>query len=123
MTELSLLSKIALIVIFLSVIMFVVYLIIKNRMKIEFGLLWILAFSGASFIVLSYDTLNFLTKLIGGIYPTGTLTVLAIGFIFLVLIIFTAYLTNMSDKIKSMSQYISFLENRLRSQEDKERNV
>jgi Na+-transporting methylmalonyl-CoA/oxaloacetate decarboxylase gamma subunit len=95
-----------------------VYLIIKNRIKVEFGLLWIIAFSVASFIVLSYKTLDFLTKLLGAVYPSGTMTVLAIGFIFLVLIIVTAYLTNMSDKIKNLSQYISFLEKKVRSLQD-----
>lgn len=122
MPDLLLSSKISLIIIFLLVISFIVYLIIKNRIKVEFGLLWILAFSVACFIVFSYETLNFLTNLLGAIYPTGTLTVLAIGFILLVLIIFTAYLTTMSDSIKNMSQYISFLENRVRTLEDEKRD-
>lgn len=121
MPDLTLYSKVSLVIIFLSVIGFILYLIIRDRLKVEFGLLWIIAFSVAGIIVLSYKTLNFLTRLIGAVYPTGTMTVLAFGFIFLLLIYLTAYLTTMSDRIKMMSQYISLLEKKLRSLQDERR--
>ncbi len=122
MPELSLAAKTSLSFIFLLGIIFIIYLILKEKIKIEFGLLWILAFFAASFVVLSSKVLTTLTKLIGGINPSAGLSILAFGFIFLLLIIFTASLTALHNKIKKLSQYISFLELKLRKFEDEKRN-
>jgi hypothetical protein len=115
-------TKISLIVIILFVMTFIVYLIIKDKIKVEFGLLWIAAFLTAGLIVLSDKMLSMLTKLVGGIYPTAGITVLAIGFVFLVLIVFTAYLTKVNDDIKKISRTVSFLERKIRQLEEEKRD-
>ena len=121
MAELSLAAKISLNFIFLLGIILIIYLIIKDKIKIEYGLLWIFAFSAAGFVVLSSKVLTTLTKLVGGIYPAAGLSILAFAFVFLLLIIFTASLTALHDKIKKLSQHISFLELRLKQSEDEKR--
>ena len=123
MPELNLVSKLSLSFVFLLGILFIIYLIVKNRIKVEFGLLWILAFSVGSLVVLSSKILEVLTSFVGGMYPTAGLSVLASGFIFLLLIIFTAQLTVLNDKIKRLSQYIALLELRLRKYEDKNKDA
>ncbi len=122
MFELSLAAKISLSFIFLLGIILIIYLSIKDKIKIEFGLLWVLAFSAAGFVVLSSKVLTTLTRIVGGIHPTAGLSILAFGFIFLLLIIFTASLSTLYDKIKRLSQHISFLELRLKQSEDEKRN-
>ena len=124
MPELNLAAKISLSFIFLLGIILIIYLILKDKIKIEFGLLWILAFFAASLVVLSSKVLTTLTKLIGGINPSAGLSILAFGFIFLLLIIFTASLTALHDKIKKLTQHISFLEFelRLKQSENKKRD-
>ncbi len=122
MPELSLAAKISLSFFFLVGIIFIVYLIVKDKINVEFGLLWILAFLVAGFVVLSSKVLTTLTKLIGGINPSAGLSILAFGFIFLLLIIFTASLTALHNKIKKLSQYISFLELKLRKFENEKRD-
>lgn len=122
MPELSLAAKISLSFIFLLGTVLIVYLILKDKIKIEFGMLWILAFSAAGFVVLSSKVLTTLTRIVGGIHPTAGLSILAFGFIFLLLIIFTVSLTALHDKIKRLTQHISFLELRLKQSEDEKRN-
>lgn len=122
MPELSSAAKISLSFFFLVGIIFIVYLIVKDKINVEFGLLWTLAFLVAGFVVLSSKVLTTLTKLIGGINPSAGLSILAFGFIFLLLIIFTASLTALHNKIKKLSQYISFLELKLRKFENEKRD-
>jgi hypothetical protein len=117
MFELSTAAKLSLIFTLLGVIAVIVYFIIKERLKVELGILWIFAFIGAAIIILFENILSYLTLLIGGVHPTAGLSILAFAFIFLMLIILSAYLSSYSDRIKNMAQYISFLENRIRKLE------
>ncbi|MBC8413833.1 MAG: DUF2304 domain-containing protein [Nitrospira sp.] len=117
MLELSTSAKIALDILSVVGIVFIVFLIIRDRLKMELGLLWIVAFIVSLVVVSSTTVLTQLTNLVGGIYPTAGLSVLAFGFIFLLLIIFTTHLTILHGKIKNLSQYISSLEKRVREVE------
>jgi len=121
MYELNLSAKISLNIVFLIGIIFIVYLIVKDKINVEFGLLWIFAFLVADFVVLSSKVLTSLTSFIGGIHPSAGLSILAFAFVFLLLIIFTANLTDLHDKIKRLSQHISFLELKLKQSEDEKR--
>jgi len=119
MFDLSLTAKISLTLILSVGLIYILLLMIREKIKIEIGLLWIISFLAAIIIIIFDKILKFLTEVIGGVLPSSGLSLLAFAFIFLLLIVFSSNISFLFDKVKNLSQYISYLEKRIRDLENK----
>jgi len=119
MFDLSLTAKISLTLILSVGLIYILLLMIREKIKIEIGLLWIISFLAAIIIIIFDKILKFLTEAIGGVLPSSGLSLLAFAFIFLLLIVFSSNISFLFDKVKNLSQYISYLEKRIRDLENK----
>lgn len=91
---------------FICVLIFVltIELVRTRRLREEYSVLW-LATSGIMFVlVLRYDWLVALTKLIGAALPTTTLFFGAIVFLMLIAVQFSIKLSKISEQLKNLAQ-------------------
>lgn len=95
-----------------SILMFIVIItLIKNRkLKEEYSWLWLLTGAVIILLVLWYDILLFLTRLIGAVVPTTTLFISAILFLICIALDFAIKISRLTDQVKNLAQKISIME-------------
>lgn len=93
----------------------VVEFIRRGLLKEKYSLLWLLASFVLIVLSLSREILHFLSQLVGIYYPPSFLFLLAFIFMLLITLHFTIVLSELSDKVKRLSQELALL----KMQEDK----
>jgi hypothetical protein len=92
--------------ILISVIVFIltIDLVRKKRLKEEYSLLWLATSSAMIILILRYDWLLALTRLIGAVLPTTTLFLGSILFLVLLSVQFSIKISKLSDQVKDLVQ-------------------
>jgi hypothetical protein len=92
--------------ILISVIVFIltIDLVRKKRLREEYSLLWLATSSVMIILILRYDWLLALTKLIGAVLPTTTLFLGSILFLVLLSVQFSMKISKLSDQVKDLVQ-------------------
>ena len=88
----------------------IIYLVKKGKLREEYSWLWLLTGLVILTLVIWYDLLLFLTKLIGAVLPTTTLFIFGIIFLVLIVLHFTIKISALTNQIKNLAQKISLLE-------------
>lgn len=114
MLDLALRSQLALMLVLLLSAVLLVYLLLKEKIHVEYALLWFFALCMGLIIASSNRFLMFLTRLIGAKIPASALAYLGFAFIFFVLIFFSTRISVLSNKVKNLTQYVSLLEKELK---------
>jgi|WetSurMetagenome_2_1015567.scaffolds.fasta_scaffold26884_3 hypothetical protein len=98
--------------IFASIVIFIVIinLVKKNKLKEEYSWLWLLTGFVMIILVLWYDLLLMITRLIGAVQPTTTVFIFAILFLICVALHFAIKISILTDQVKNLSQKISLLD-------------
>jgi len=101
-----------------SLILFtaIIYLVKKGKLREEYSLIWFLTGFILLLLVIWYDLLLFITKLIGAVLPTTTLFIFGIVFLILLSLHFAIKISNLTDQVKNLSQIVSILEAELKDQ-------
>lgn len=89
----------------------------RRRLMERYALLWLLA--GVVLLALAVwsNALATISHAIGVIYPPNALFFIAIGFVLLLLLHFSAAVSRLSDQSKVLAQRLALLDERLRRQE------
>jgi|SRR6185369_2553280 len=92
--------------ILVSVMVFIltIDLVRKKRLKEEYSLLWLATSTAMIILILRYDWLLALTKLIGAVLPTTTLFLGSIIFLVLLAVQFSIKISKLSDQVKDLVQ-------------------
>ena len=90
----------------ISVIVFVltIDLVRKKRLREEYSLLWLTTSSAMIILILRYDWLLAITRLIGAVLPTTTLFLGSILFLALLSVQFSMKISKLSDQVKDLVQ-------------------
>jgi len=97
-------QKIFALLVSVLVFMFIVDMVRKRRLREEYSVLW-LATSVVMFVlVLRYEWLVFLTRLIGATTSTTTLFLFALIFLILLSVQFCIKISRLTDQVKNLSQ-------------------
>lgn len=114
MLDLALRSQLALVLVLAISAVILIWLLLKDKIHIEYALLWFFALLLGVAIASSNRFLMFLTRLIGAKIPASALAYLGFAFIFFVLIYFSTRISVLSNKLKSLTQYVALLEKELK---------
>jgi len=106
-------QKIFAILVALVLLIIIIDLVRRKKLKEEYSFLWILTGFTIITVVLWYDILVYLTKLIGAVLPTSTLFLLSIIFIILILLHFSIRISTLNEQIKILTQELSILKTEL----------
>ena len=100
-----------------ALLLTVLEMVRRRRLMERYALLWL--FAGIVLLALAIwsDALATISKAIGVIYPPNALFFIAIGFVLLLLLHFSAAVSRLSDQSKVLAQRLALLEERLRRQE------
>ncbi|PLX82701.1 MAG: DUF2304 domain-containing protein [Desulfuromonas sp.] len=81
-----------------------------RRLREEYSVLWLLTSCAMFFLVLRYEWLLGLTRLVGAVLPTTTVFLGALVFLLLIVIQFSMKLSRMTDQIKNLAQQNALLQ-------------
>lgn len=114
-------QKIQIFAILASVLLFVflIYLIRKSRIKVEYSLLWL--FFGLIFIIFSIwrSGLDYIAGLVGISYPPAAMFLLFMLAFFFILIEYSTIISKLSDRNKNLTQEIGLLNLELKNIKNK----
>jgi hypothetical protein len=81
----------------------------KKKLKEEYSWLWILTGVTILVLVVWYDSLLFVSRLIGAVTPITTLFLFGLLFLVLINIHFSIRISTFTDQIKELSQRLAML--------------
>lgn len=88
----------------------IIYLVKKGKLREEYSWLWLLTGFVILTLVVWYDLLLLITKLIGAVLPTTTLFISGIIFLVLIILHFTIKISALTNQVKNLAQNVSLLE-------------
>ena len=103
-------QKIFGLVISLAIFVTIIWLVKKNKLKEEYSWLWLLTGFIMLILVLWYDLLLLLTRLIGAVTPTTTLFLFGIIALMLISLHFAIKISTLSHQVKNLAQKMSLME-------------
>lgn len=88
----------------LLVFFFTINMVRTKKLREEYSLLWLVTSFVMFFLVLKYDWLVAVTRLIGAVLPTTTLFLGAIIFLALMAVQFSIKISKLTDQVKDLVQ-------------------
>ena len=105
-----------------GLIILIINLLRNKKLTTGYALIWLISV-GTMLIILNIPPfLDFVTKVVGAVYPASALSLLAFVLIFMILIFFSVQISILSARQVDMIQEISFLENGLRQLKSEEKS-
>lgn len=103
-------------------LLFILYLIRQKRLKVEYALLWL--FFAVVFIIFSFwrKGLDWLSDLLGIVYPPAALFLLLLMAAFVIMIEFSVILSRHSDWIRKAGQDIALMKKEIEKLKEAEKN-
>jgi hypothetical protein len=90
--------------------LFVIILLSRGKLYVGYAVIWLMGLLGAG-VLATVEPLRLLfTALVGALFPVSALTMLAFGFVFLLLIYFSVQVTLLGDRVTQLAQHIAILE-------------
>lgn len=102
--------------------LFVMDLARRRKLRVEYSILWSLTAAILLILVFWYDSLVFITKLIGAVLPTTTLFIFGLMFLLFVNLHFSVKLSELSEQVKNLAHEIAILTMQKGSQQDNVRD-
>ncbi|MBI5878066.1 MAG: DUF2304 domain-containing protein [Chloroflexi bacterium] len=93
-----------------ALLVYVLYLLARNRMYVGYGVIWLAGLIGAAVLVTIEPVQALFTRAIGAVFPASALAMAAFGFIILLLIYFSVQVTVLADRVTQLSQHIALQE-------------
>ena len=99
---------------------FLILNLIRNHiLNIGHALIWLIAVIGLMVLVTITPLRDFITKIVGAVYPASAVSLLAFVFIFIVLIYFSVQLSIISSRQIELIQSIAILELKVDEKENR----
>jgi len=89
--------------------LFVLELVRRRRLREEYSLLWLFTASIMFVIAAWRDLLHGLSEIVGIAYPPNLLFLMAVFFIFLILLYFSTIITRLTQENKEIAQQVALL--------------
>jgi len=96
----------------------VVELVRRRKLREEYSWLWLLTGGSIILLVIWYDLLVLITRLIGAIAPTTTLFIFGLLFLMLISLHYSIQISKLSYQVKEMAQQLTLLKGRVDDQVD-----
>lgn len=93
----------------LILLLWVLNLVRRGRLYVGYGIIFVLAIAGIVLLLSIPRMLTAVTHLVGAIFPTSALTLLALCFIVLLLVYILTQVTLVSNRLASLIQELAIL--------------
>lgn len=106
-------QKLFALIIGFALLFFIAELIRQRRLKEEYAWIWLLTGLGIFILVVYYPILLFVSQLMGAVIPVTALFLSGFLFLILITLFYSVKLSELSDKVRKLSQKIALLEKKL----------
>jgi len=106
-------QKIFAIIASVLLMLLVVELVRRRRLREEYSWLWLLTGGVIILLVVWYDLLLWITRLIGAVAPTTTLFIFSTLFLMLISLHYSIQISKLSHQVKEMGQQLALLRGQL----------
>jgi hypothetical protein len=89
--------------------LFVMDLARRKKLRVEYSILWSFTAVVIVLLVFWYNSLLFITKLIGAVLPTTTLFIFGLMFLLFLNLHFSVKLSELSEQVKNLAHEIAML--------------
>jgi hypothetical protein len=111
-------QKIFAIIASILIMLLVVELVRRRRLREEYSWLWLVTGGIIILLVVWYDLLVLITRLIGAIAPTTTLFIFGLLFLMLISLHYSIQISRLSQQVKEMAQQLAILRGQVEGQGD-----
>jgi hypothetical protein len=92
------------------ILLFVILELVRRRtLRVEYSWLWIAACLTSIVLILRYDLLVTLTRLVGAVVPTSTLFFLCILYLALLCLHYSIRISGLTHQVKDLAQEVAML--------------
>ena len=106
-------QKIAMIVICIFIFTYILDLVRRRRLREEYSWLWLLICLMLFILVVKYNWLVVLSRLIGVVLPTSTLFLGALIFLMILSVQFSVKISNLTNQVKNLVQENALLSDKI----------
>jgi len=110
-------QKIFAIITVVLVIFIIFELVRRKKMREEYSWLWMVTGISIGVLVVWYDLLVFITRLIGAVLPTTTLFIFAILFLMIISIHFSLKISSLTNQMIKLTQELAILKSKIEKKE------
>lgn len=103
------------------ILILILELVRRRKLKEEYSWLWLLGGSLIALVVIKYELLGLISRLIGAKVETTTLFIFSILFLIIVNLYYSVKISSLSDQVKNLAQKLSILETRIKESKNKDR--
>lgn len=96
----------------IGVLVFIVRLVRRHGLRTKYSLLWISVGVALATLAVFPDLLTVVSELLGIYYPPATLLLLAVGFLFLVVVHFSWEMSRSEERIRVLAEELALLRER-----------
>ena len=96
----------------------VVELVRRRKLREEYSWLWLITGAVIILLVIWYDLLLLITRLIGAIAPTTTLFIFGLLFLMVISLHYSIQISKLSQQVKEMAQQLTLLKGKVEGQGD-----
>lgn len=93
----------------LLLLLFIVELVRRRRLRVEYSWLWIASGLSIIFLILRYDTLIWMTEAVGTVVTTSTLFFCCILYLAMLSLHYSVRLTSLTREVKELAQEMALL--------------
>lgn len=97
-------QKIAMILVCVFVFVFILELVRRRKLREEYSWLWLLTSIVMFLMVIQYDWLTAVSRIIGAVLPTTALFIGALLFLMILSVQFSVRISSLSDQVKNVMQ-------------------
>jgi len=103
-----------------GVLAFIVRLVRRHGLRTKYSLLWITVGAALATLAVFPDLLTVVSELLGIYYPPATLLLLAVGFLFLVVVHFSWEMSRSEERVRVLAEELALLRERTERTNDTE---
>jgi len=102
----------------IALCIFIVEMVRRKKLREEYSWLWLITSLGIIILVIWYDLLVFITRMIGAALPTTTLFVFGLLFLLLIALHYSVKISSLTDQVRNLAQKIAILQSELDEQKE-----
>jgi hypothetical protein len=91
----------------LALLVWILDLVRRDRLYVGYGVVLILSIAGVVLVLLAPPLLTLVTRLVGAVFPASALTLLALCFIFFMLVYILTQVTIVSNRLAALIQELA----------------
>lgn len=111
-------QKIFSIIASIFIILIVFELVRRRKLREEYSWLWLLTSGIIIVLIVWYDLLVLITRLIGAVAPTTTLFIFGLLFLMIISLHYSVKISKLTYQIKEISQQMAILKNQVENRDE-----